>query len=65
MYKDVQFCTKNQIQIVMAKIHKHLTLEKRTVEIIKKIAAKEKRNQNSVVDRLVQEYAAKEKMVVG
>lgn len=42
----------------MSKVSKHLTLEKKTVEIIKAIAAKEKRKENSVVDMAVQAYAA-------
>ena len=42
----------------MSKVAKHLTLEKKTVEIIKKIAALEKRKENSVVDMAVQAYAA-------
>ena len=39
------------------KIRKHLTLEPETVRIILEIAKKEKRNENTVVDILVQEAA--------
>lgn len=55
MYKHIQTCTNNQIQIIM-KVAKHLTLEKKTVEIIKELAAKDKRKENSVVDLAVQAY---------
>lgn len=45
----------------MNKVSKHLTLEPKTVEIIKRIAEEEKRKENSVVDMAVQAYAAKKK----
>jgi|GEM_PF-3227793 len=42
------------------KIRKHYTLEPETVEIIKQIAKEEKRNENSVVDLLIQAAVKKE-----
>ncbi|GEM_PF-4414565 len=64
MYKDVQYCTKNQIQHFMAKIHKHLTVEKETEKKLKELAKAEKRTEGVIVDLAIQAYAAQKKAAI-
>jgi len=48
----------------MAKIHKHLTVEKETEKKLKELAKAEKRTEGVIVDLAIQAYAAQKKAAI-